>query len=311
MPTSRIDLGFLAGKALLACLVTLLLDDLVGNPDHVSSTFVAVLSVSAVALAGLRQGAVQLLGSALGGVWGTLATLAGLPALAAVPLAVGLAVVTAFVARAGSAYPIAAFTALYLVLVPQGTALQTLGIRLLAVASGAVGGLIVNVLVSSLSYRRIYARRVIAAERTVRALLPAAVRGGPSGVEGGFALLAGVQGGLDQALTELAWRRARVAQEAVRRMWWRVERLRSVLHLACNLGYVAATEKAAQAVPVAELDRFVAWLAAPQDPPPALPEPLALPASRLAEALMALPAEGSEDQIPRPQCQPMVKYLEE
>ena len=120
MTASLRDLLFLAGKAFLACLATILLGHAVGNPDHVSSTFVAVLSVSAVALAGLRTGLTQLAGSALGGVWGTLAALAGVPHQVAVPAAVALAIVTAFAVRAGSAYPIAAFTALYLVLVPRG-----------------------------------------------------------------------------------------------------------------------------------------------------------------------------------------------
>ena len=109
MTASLRDLLFLAGKAFLACLATILLGHAVGNPDHVSSTFVAVLSVSAVALAGLRTGLTQLAGSALGGVWGTLAALAGVPHQVAVPAAVALAIVTAFAVRAGSAYPIAAF----------------------------------------------------------------------------------------------------------------------------------------------------------------------------------------------------------
>ena len=284
MTTAARDLLFLAFKALLACLVTLLLDDLIGNPDHVSSTFVAVLSVAAVALAGLRSGVQQLAGSALGGVWGTLATLAGLPPLAGVPLAVGLAIVTAFAMRAGPAYPIAAFTALYLVLVPQGTPLETLGIRLLAVTSGAVGGLLVNVAVSALAYRRIYLRRLAAVEGEVRALLPVAALEGPDAAERGFARLAALQAELDEALRELRWRRARATHAAIRQMWWRVERLRTLLHLVCNLGLVATEE----GVPAAEVAPFAAWLAAPSGPPPPLPEPLAAPGRRVVAALDAL-----------------------
>lgn len=284
MPTATRDLLFLAGKALAACFVTLLLDELVGNPDHVSSTLVAVLSVSAVALAGLRQGLAQLVGSALGGVWGTAATLAGLPPLAGVPLAVGVAIVTAFAARAGSAYPIAAFTALYLILVPQGTPLETLGIRLLAVTSGVVGGLLVNVVVSARFYRRIYAARLATAEEEVRALVPAAVGGGPDAAEAGFARLAALQAELDEALRELRWRRARATHAELRAMWWRVERLRSLLHLASNVGLVAAEE----GVPAAELAPFAAWLADPAGAPPAVPAAVAAPARRVETALAAL-----------------------
>lgn len=284
--TALRDLLFLAGKALLACLATLLLDELVGNPDHVSSTFVAVLSVSAVALAGLRTGVAQLAGSALGGVWGTLAALAGLPHWVGVPAAVALAIVTAFAVRAGAAYPIAAFTALYLVLVPQGTPLQTLGIRLLAVASGVVGGLLVNVAVSALSYRRIYVHRLAAVEDEVRALLPAAARAGPDAAERGFDRLAALQGDLDEALRELRWRRARATHAAVRELWWRVERLRAALHLACNFGLVAREEE----IPAADVAPFARWLGAPAGSPPPVPEPLAAPARRLLGALEALAA---------------------
>ena len=75
MADSIRDAPYLAVKAALACLVTLLLDRAIGNPDHVSSTFVAVLCVSPLLIVGLRQGLSQLAGSALGGVWGTLASL--------------------------------------------------------------------------------------------------------------------------------------------------------------------------------------------------------------------------------------------
>jgi Aromatic acid exporter family member 1 len=286
LTTDMRDLLFLAGKAFLACLVTLLLDGLVGNPDHVSSTFVAVLSVSAVALMGLRSGVQQLVGSALGGIWGTLATAVGLHPLAAVPLAVGLAVVTAFAAGASAAYPIAAFTALYLVLVPQGTPLQTLGIRLLAVTSGAVGGLVVNLVVSALFYRQIYTRRLRDAEARVRAQLPAAAGRGPDAAEEGFALLAALQGDLDHALTELRWRRARATHAAVRRMWWRVEHLRSLLHLASNVGEIVRRERIEPPAIAPLLD----WLRAPSGPAPAVPEALAEPVRRAESALRALDA---------------------
>lgn len=289
MSTATRDLSFLSMKALLASFVTLLLDRLAGNPDHVSSTFVAVLSVSAVALAGLRQGLAQLTGSAVGGVWGTLATFAGLPHLAAVPLAVAAAIVSAFAARAAAGYPIAAFTALYLVLVPQGTPLETFGIRLLAVSCGVVGGLVVNVAVSSFAYRRIYVRRLADAEARIRALLPAAAGRGPDAAESGFALLAELQRDLDHALTELRWRRARRFHADVRRLWWRVEHLRSLLHLAANLGWVVRREDL-QRDAIAPL---LAWLAAPSGPAPAVPAAIAEPVGRVEGALKALGAEGA------------------
>ena len=149
MSESHRDLAFLAAKAAVACIVTLLLDRWVGNPDSVSSTFVAVLCVSPVVLMGIRQAGSQLAGSFLGGIWGALGLALGLPALTGVPLAVGLAILSTYLARMPSGYPIAAFTALYLILVPRETPLDTLGVRLLAVTSGAVAGFLVNLVVSA------------------------------------------------------------------------------------------------------------------------------------------------------------------
>jgi len=281
MPQSTKDLAFLAVKAALACLAAMLLDRLVGNPDSVSSTFVAVLCVSPIVLAGIRQAWSQLVGSILGGIWGALALQADLPTQAGVPLAVGLAILTAHAARVPSGYPIAAFTALYLILVPRATPLDTFGVRLLAVSSGAVAGFAVNLLVSGIFYRNIFRDRTKLVGQRVYELLPAAARQGPDAAECGFALLAAVQGDLAQALEELRWRRAWATHAAIREMLWRLEHLRFLLHLACNFGYIAREND----IEGSEIAAALAWIREPTGPPPSVPPLLQEPLRRIEKTV--------------------------
>ncbi len=290
------DVPFLAGKAALACALTLLLDRLLGNPDHVSSTFVAVLCISPLVIGGLRQAWAQLAASGLGGLWGTLATLAGLPPTLGVPLAVGLAIVTAFAAGAASGYPVAAFTALYLILVPQGAPLATFAIRLLAVASGAVGGLVVNLLISAFCYRGIFRHRVGALEARILALLAPAVRHGADPAEPGFAALATMLEAMSGALTELRWRRSSATLAVMEELKGRVERLREVLHDAVSFASIARRQR----IDPEAVEPFAAWLTAcaeaaeslPMPPPEPLPAPLVETAARMETTLRELSEGG-------------------
>ena len=284
MSESIKDYLFLAAKAALACLVAMLLDRLVGNPDSVSSTFVAVLCVSPVVLMGIRQAGSNLVGSALGGIWGALALQLDLPTLLGVPGAVGLAILTAYAARVPGGYPVAAFTALYLILVPRDTPLDTLGVRLLAVSSGAAAGFVVNLVVSAIFYRNIFRDRLSLAERKIHDLVAAAARQGPDAAESGFALLAGLQGNLAQALEELRWRRAWTTHAEIQEMWSRVEHLRFLLHLASHVGYIVQ----AQGIEEAEIAPLLAWIENPDGPAPEVPPPLRAPVGRIEKTLDAL-----------------------
>lgn len=160
LPRNPLRPVFLAGKAAAACLLSLLLDAWTGNPDHVTSTFVAVLCVSPVVLMGLRRALDQVVGSLVGGLSGTAATLAGLGSLAGIPAAVGAGVLLCFTLGFGRGYPVAAFTALFVQLVPRGGPLATFEVQLIAVATGAASAFLVNLLVSSLAYRNIFHRRL-------------------------------------------------------------------------------------------------------------------------------------------------------
>ena len=80
---------FLTLKAALATLLALLLDGLTGNPDSVSSTFIAVLCVSPTVLMGLRRALTQMVGSVAGGLWGAGLAAVGAPLLGPDGLFVG------------------------------------------------------------------------------------------------------------------------------------------------------------------------------------------------------------------------------
>ncbi len=277
---------FLTLKAALATLLALLLDALTGNPDSVSSTFIAVLCVSPTVLMGLRRALTQMAGSVVGGVWGAGLAALGAPLLTGVPVAVGGALLTTFALRLGTAYPVAAFSALFLQAVPRGGPVETLEVRVLAVATAAVSGFLVNVLVSGGAYRGIFGRRLVKASGLVRGALPVAARGGPDAVAPVWATLATLEGELDLAVEELRWRRRealRLRLEGHRRA---AAGLREALHLACELHYLAREDRAT-AQGVAHL---AAWLEAPVDAPPAVPESIAGPADRLVEALWRLPS---------------------
>lgn len=228
---------FLAGKAAGASLVALIVDHLSGNPDHVTSTFVAILCVSPVVLIGMRRALDQVVGSMLGGIAGTLMMVFELNILIGIPIAVGLAVLACCALRFKNGYPVAAFSALFVQAVPRGDPVMTLGVRLLAVATGALAAFIVNLLVSSAAYRNIFRRRISFAERTVSSLLLEAATSGPLVVRSGFPMLAELAGELDRAREELRWRGSDETRQWIASQAERVATLRRLLHLVLDLAY--------------------------------------------------------------------------
>ncbi len=277
LPRNRLRWVFLAAKSAVACLLALVCDRLTGNPDHVTSTFVAVLCVSPVVLMGLRRAIDQVAGSLLGGVSGTAAALVSLPALAGIPLAVGAAILLCLVLGFGRGYPVAAFSALFVQAVPRGGPLPTLGVRLVAVATGAVSAFVVNLLFTSAAYRGIFRRRLRFAEATVSALLVAAAERGPGAVRTGFPALAELERELAQASDELRWRGSRDLQAWVAGLEQRVADLRRLLHLVLDLVYRLDEEGLAPDA----MQEWLRWLVHPGGEEPAVPEALASTTRRI------------------------------
>lgn len=262
---------FLAAKAAAACLLSLLLDRLTGNPDHVTSTFVAVLCVSPVVLMGLRRALDQVAGSVAGGVSGLAAMVAGLPPLIGVPAGVGAGILLCFVLGFGRGYPVAAFTALLVQLVPRGGPLASLEIRLLAVATGAASAFLVNVLVSSAAYRNIFRRRLRFAEATVSSLLVAAGERGPQVVRAGFPAIAELERELALAGEELGWRRSAETRSWIAGLERRAADLRRLLHLVLDLVYRLEEE----GLPPDAVQKWLRWLVRRGGEEPAVPAAVA------------------------------------
>ena len=290
LPRNPVSRLFLAGKAAAACALALVFDRLSGNPDHVTSTFVAVLSVSPVVLMGLRRSFEQVVGSLLGGLWGTAAALAGLPLIAGIPTAVGVAILSCFLVGFGRGYTVAAFSALFVQAVPRGEPLATLEVRLLAVATAALAAFVVNVLVSSIAYRGIFRRRLRYAEATVSKLLVAAAERGPLAVRPGCPVLAELESQLEMARSELRWRSGigrltrherdpRGAFQAGSRRsasWlagisYRTGVLRRLLHQVLDLSYLLEEH----GLPPDAAQPWLRWLVCPGDTEPPVPAPLA------------------------------------
>ncbi len=265
-PWSRV---FLAAKAAAACALALAFDALTGNPDHVTSTFVAVLSVSPVVLMGLRRSFAQVAGSLIGGLWGTAAALAGLALGAGIPAAVGAAILSCFLVGFGRGYTVAAFSALFVQAVPRGDPIATLETRLLAIATAALAAFLVNTLVSSVAYRSIFRRRLAFAEATVSKLLVAAAECGPLAVRAGFPALAELEALVEAARAELRWRRSATAWLAG--IADRAGVLRRLLHLVLDLSYLLEEN----GLPPDGAQPWLRWLVHPGGDEPAVPPPLA------------------------------------
>ena len=255
LPRNRWSRLFLALKAGLAAGLALAFDHLTGNPDHVSSTFIAVVCVSPVVLIGLRRARDQVMGSAIGGTCGTLAALAGLSPELGIPIAVSVGVLLCFAAGFGEGYLLASFAALFVQAVPFGSPIPTLGIRGLAVCTGALSGLVINVLVSALAYRSIFTRRLRDAESAVAHLIQQALEQGLGVARSGLPYLLGLSQELDAARQELELRKdpAEWADALRDRLQCLVQLLRLMLELEDQARYhdlppSAATEALKRAI---------------------------------------------------------------
>lgn len=155
--------GIAAALALLACAA-------VGLHDRISTVFLAVIATSPTVLTGLERTGQQLIASLLGGAVAT----AVLAVTAQPALAIGLAIAGA-VFLAGRHLPapahlVAAFTALYVVILSGGSPEQGVTTRLIGLATGGAAATLTNFLASTLFYRPLFARRMLICQQAVAAL---------------------------------------------------------------------------------------------------------------------------------------------
>lgn len=260
METQLSNPTFIVIKAILACSVALLLDYLLGNPDHVSSTFVAVLCVSPTVLIGLRNAWAQIMGSILGGIWGTAANLIGLLPWVGLPLAVGGAIATTFAFRVPGGYPVASFTALFMILVPFEDPLNTFGTRFLALFIAALSSFLVNTIVSAMLYKSIFERRLTRVENFVFDSLEAVLAGDMQRADASFALLNVLEQQLRQTLFELHLRRSWELHKELNQKLVYTQRLHYFLHLIWDLSHLYREEQISDQT----IAPFLTWIQTPE-----------------------------------------------
>lgn len=280
---------FLAVKAGLATLLALGLSKLLANPDHVSAAFIAVLCTSPTVLIGLRRALTQFAGSVIGGLLGVACLALDVPFWIGVPVAVALAVRAAYLFGVSDGHQVAAFSAILVQVLPHGTPFEALETRLVAVFIAAIAGFVVNLVVSGMAYEEIFGRRLRLVETHVFRAVPRAARRGPEAAQAGFTLIAQLQDELSLALEELRWRQNWEKLRLIQDIWWRAGRLRHLLHVASEMGYLAR----ASDVPDEELAPFLHWVTRLEGERPRVPEHLEPAAHRIVGEFLALVA-GAE-----------------
>ncbi len=201
----------LGAKVSLATFAALVGCKATGNPDGVSAAFVAVVCTTPTVLSGLQRAVTQFLGSIIGGVVASVFALLGVPTLIGLPLSVGIAVGAIFPLGQGHAYAVAAFTAIYMHLLPKGDPSDTLWVRIAAVAIGGAAAALVNVAMSAAFYGRIFRRRMdLTTQALAQHLSDVAVgEGSADSLLPVFPMLRELAGEVATARHELRWRKSR------------------------------------------------------------------------------------------------------
>lgn len=207
------------------------------NPDGVSAAFVAVVCTSPIVLAGLRRAFEQALASLLGGAIAVAIALAGVPTGLGLGLAVGLSILLVHALKVGRAYPVAAFTAVYIFLLDMGGPGLSLQVRAMSVGLGAVAATFVNILVSSMYYRRIYRQRTELAVAAVAEHISKLAEGPPTSIRPVFDVLSELARDVALAERELGFRRD-ANRKALQSQAEQIETLIRLSHFSADLALV-------------------------------------------------------------------------
>ena len=258
----------LAAKAGIASTLAVLATRWLGVDDALSAGFVALACVSPSAFAGLKNGLQQLLGSALAcGIAG--APIVLWPALRGSPWlllpSVGIVIIACFGLKLRSAYLVAGFSVLYLHLLPLGSAVSGIALRIEAVVIGALVAAVVNTIVSSLASGPVAARRIRIAKETVArdletgaAWLSNRTKASAPTFDAAFSVVRELRADLDAGARERLFPGAPRARESAERGLRMAESLERSAHLAKEITLLVGESTEADAdLPLAraELER--------------------------------------------------------
>lgn len=148
-----------------------------GIDDPVSAAFVAVIAASPTLYTGLRSSLWQIAGSLVGGLI-AIGVLLIVPSQGwALALAVGLAVILTGPLMGGDAHVVAAFTALYVVLLSNGDSAVRYEHRVGGVLLGCAAAFLVNFSATAVLYEKVFRRRMALAGSAVESALRTAAAG--------------------------------------------------------------------------------------------------------------------------------------
>ena len=165
--------------------------------DPISATFVAAVCTSPTVVTGVKRAIEQMVGSVLGGAIafallmafhalpGSFCSITGLNGAWVLGLSVGLSVLASGLFRLRQAHIVAAFSALYMVLMVEmglNTPMQNITMRLAAVAFGGLAAMLVNLLITSFVYQGVFLRRIRLVQEMVAWALEEIGAGGPLGL---------------------------------------------------------------------------------------------------------------------------------
>lgn len=228
------DPRWLAGKAGLSAGLAVAIVQLADIPDGVSAAFVATVCTAPTVWSGIKRARDQALASLLGALGAAGLAWLGLPAPIGVTLAVILAISSTWAASLAHAYPVASFTAIYMLLLPKGSPETTLEVRLLAVSAGALAALSVNFALSWSAVRQVFRKRLARADGILISAIRQLPRQ-PGAIRRASQDLDTLGSELADALREaqMLRRPKRIADLA--ELGRRLDALRLVAHLACDL----------------------------------------------------------------------------
>ena len=232
--TRLADPRWLAGKAGLSAGLAVAAVQFFDVPDGVSAAFVATVCTAPTVWSGLKRARDQVLASLLGALGAAGLAMLGPPAPLGVALAVGLAIAATWTASLAHAYPVASFTAIYMLLLPKGAPEATMRVRLLAVAIGALAALSVNAVLSWTAVRKVFRKRLEKADDLMTGSLEQLSRN-PAQMRITRQDLDTLGRELADALSEARWLHRERRVRDLTELGLRLEALRLVAHLACDL----------------------------------------------------------------------------
>lgn len=208
-PASLMNWPVFGLKVGLATALAFMLDNAFHLNDAVSAGFVAVVCTSPTMLSGMKRGTEQLAGSLLGGGIATILLLAGLRGSLAIGLSVGISATLSGLFRMQQAHIVAAFAALYVMILGAANPAVSCWKHFLAVAIGGASATLVNILVSALLYPMLFTRRMDILRKQLAWTFEAAERGEDT-FDAAFAMIGDLGCELDDASGEPLARRKRV-----------------------------------------------------------------------------------------------------